>query len=566
MATFVGDNQKFYFMETMNTLNGYLFQSITQNWELPALTDFNGIAYNYKDVARKVTKLHIMFELAGLKPGDKIAICGRNSSQWAVAFIGVVTYGAVAVPILHEFKPDNIHHLVTHSGSKLLFVDEAIFENLDSERMPQLLGVFQMRDYSLLLSRDDRLSDARARLNEYFGRKFPERFTAADFTVYDRKLDELALINYTSGSTGFSKGVMLSERSLWSNVQFCLDNIPYLVPGDSIVSMLPMAHMYGLAIELLFPFSRGCHVHFLTRTPSPRVIMEAFAKVHPKIIVSVPLIIEKIIKTKVFPMLEKPLMKILMKVPFVDDRLLGKIKSQLELTFGGDLHELIIGGAGLNQEVELFLRRIDFPFTVGYGMTECGPLISYASHDESRKLSCGKVVARMQAKVDSPDPENVPGVISVKGDNVTLGYYKNEEETNKAISADGWLNTGDIGCIDSDNFIYLRGRDKNMILGPSGQNIYPEEIEQKLNNMPYVNESVVISDGGKLVALIYPDYELASKEAIDGNQLDTIMADNITALNKEIPVYSQIARHKLMSEEFEKTPKRSIKRYLYQHG
>lgn len=548
------------------SLNEYLLKSMTLHWELPALTDFNGTSYQYKDVARKITKLHIIFDRIGLKPGDKIAICGRNSAQWAVAFIGAVTYGAVAVPILNEFKPDNIHHLVTHSESKLLFVDTSIWENLDPDSLPGLIGALAMHDYSLVLSRAEALTDARARLNEYFGRKFPERFTSADVEVYAERPDELCLINYTSGSTGFSKGVMLSYRSIWSNVQFTVDDLKFLKAGDGIVNMLPMAHMYGLVVELLHPFVKGCHMHFLTRIPSPRVIMEAFAQVHPKLIVSVPLIIEKIVKTKVFPLLDKPLMKILMHVPFVDDRLLSRIKQQLTVTFGGELVEMIIGGAGLNKDVEEFLRRIDFPFTVGYGMTECGPLISYAPWTEARPASCGRVVTRMEARVDSSDGTSVPGVIWVKGDNVMLGYYKNPEATAQVISPDGWLNTGDIGVIDEDNYIYLRGRDKNMILGPSGQNIYPEEIEQKLNNMPFVSESVVISDGGKLVALIYPDYDLLAREGHQSEETEQIMNDNIVQLNKELPAYSQLTRVRLMSEEFEKTPKRSIKRYLYQHG
>lgn len=530
------------------------------------MTDFNGVSYQYKDVARKIMKLHILLERCGLKPGDKVALCGRNSAQWAVAFLGVMTYGAVAVPILNEFKPDNIHHLVRHSEAKLLFIDHSIWENLDPALMPGLEGVLLIADYSLLMSNNERLTDVRARLNEYFGKAFPERFGAQDVRVYDERGDELALINYTSGSTGFSKGVMLSYRNLWSNVQFTIDDLTFLQPGDGLVCMLPLAHMYGLVVELLHPFVKGCHVHFLTRTPSPRVIMDAFAEVHPKLIVSVPLIIEKIIKTKVFPLLDKPLMKILMHVPFVDDHLLARIKQRLTDTFGGELREMVIGGAGLNKDVEEFLRRIDFPFTVGYGMTECAPLISYAPWNEARAGSCGKVVARMEARVDSPDPETTAGVIYVKGENVMMGYYKNPEATAQVLGADGWLNTGDIGNIDADKFIYIRGRDKNMILGPSGQNIYPEEIEQTLNNMPYVSESIVVSDGGKLVALIYPDYDLTTKSGMSVADIDAVMAENLAALNKEVPAYSQISRYKLMSEEFEKTPKRSIKRYLYQHG
>lgn len=553
-------------MEYYNTLNEYIVGAIRNNWDLLALTDFHGTSYQYRDVARKSAKLHILFEECGIKRGDKIALCGRNSAQWAVAFFAVMTYGAVVVPILSDFKPDNIHHLVNHSDAKLLFVDTAIWENLDPGAMTSLEGVLCIQDYSLFDSRSKALSMARDHLNELFGRKFPDRFTPEDFTACEVGADELVMINYTSGSTGFSKGVMLSERCLWSNVQFCIEGIPYLEAGDATVSMLPLAHMYGLTIDLIHEFVRGCHINFLTRTPSPRVIMEAFAEIKPKIIVSVPLIIEKIIKTRVFPLLEKPMMKILMHVPFVDDRLLGKIKQQLTATFGGNLKEIIIGGAGLNKDVETFLRRIGFPFTVGYGMTECGPLISYAPWNEARPASCGRVVDRMIAKVESSDPVNIPGVIKVKGDNVMLGYFKNPEATKKAIDADGWLDTGDIGCIDSDNFIYLRGRDKNMILGPSGQNIYPEEIEQALNNMPFVCESVVIDDNGKLVALVFPDFENSSKQGLGESDIEHLMEENRVQLNKELPTYSQIATVRIMSEEFEKTPKRSIKRYLYQHS
>ncbi len=553
-------------MERCESLNDYIVTSIRNNWDLLALTDFHGTSYQYRDVARKSAKLHILYQQCGIKKGDKIAICGRNSAQWAVAFFATVTYGAVIVPILSDFKPDNIHHLVNHCEAKLLFVDNAIWENLDPGSMINLEGVLSIQDYSLLESGSEMLTTAREHLNELFGKRYPERFTPEDFVACAVKPDDMIMINYTSGSTGFSKGVMLSERSILSNVQFCIDGIPYLEAGDATVSMLPLAHMYGLTIDLIHEFVRGCHINFLTRTPSPRVIMEAFAEVKPKIIITVPLIIEKIIKTRVFPLLEKPLMKILMHVPFVDDRLLGKIKQQLSVTFGGNLKELIIGGAGLNKDVETFLRRIDFPFTVGYGMTECGPLISYASWNVQRQASCGRIVDRMIARVESPDPANVPGVIKVKGDNVMLGYFKNPEATAGVISKDGWLDTGDIGCIDNDNFVYLRGRDKNMILGPSGQNIYPEEIEQALNNMPYVCESVVIDESGKLVALIYPDFENSAKEGISERELQGMMEENRILLNKELPAYSQIVKVKIMSEEFEKTPKRSIKRYLYQHS
>lgn len=547
------------------SLNKYIENSVRDNWERLALTDFNGSSFQYRDVARKIAKLHLLYGNIGINPGDKIAICGRNSAQWAIAFLATITYGAVAVPLLHEFKSDNIHHLVNHSEAKLFFTDASIWENLNPDSMAALEGALLISDYSILLSRSDALSDARARLNEYFGKKYPERFLPENVVYYKENPDELALINYTSGSTGFSKGVMLSHRNLWSNVQYTVDWLKFMNPGDGMVCMLPMAHMYGLVVELLHPFVKGCHLHFLTRVPSPKVIMEAFATVRPKLIVSVPLILEKIIKTRVFPLLEKPLMKVLLHLPFVDDRLLSKIKDKLNETFGGNLVEIIIGGAALNKDVEAFLRRIGFPYTVGYGMTECAPLIAYAQWDVARQGSCGKLVDRMEMRIDSPDPENIPGVLLVKGDNVMMGYFKNQEATD-AVMQDGWMNTGDICQVDSDGYIYIRGRDKNMILGPSGQNIYPEEIEQKLNNMPYVCESIVVDDDNHLVALIYPDIENATRQGISMNELEAMMQDNVNSLNKELPAYSQIKKVKIHHEEFEKTPKRSIKRYLYQHS
>jgi hypothetical protein len=550
-------------MET--TLNGYLQSSVRKNWEELALTDFNGVSFQYRDIARKVAKLHLLYEQAGVKRGDKIALCGKNSSQWAVAFISAITYGAVAVPILHEFKADNIHHLVTHSEAKLFYTDDAIWENLDPDSMNGLEGVIRLHDYSIIMSRNKRLTNAREHLNEIFGKRYPERFTPDDVVYYKEKKDELALINYTSGSMGFSKGVMLTYNNLWSNIQFTIDGLTFLNPGDGIVCMLPLAHMYGLIVELLHPLVKGCHVYFLTRMPSPRVILEAFATVRPKLIVTVPLIIEKIVKTKVFPLLDKPLMKLLMHIPVIDDRLLEKIKTQLMSAFGGNVQEIIIGGAALNKDVETFLRRINFPYTVGYGMTECAPLVAYAQWDKQRPGSCGQIVDRMEGRIDSPDPEHIPGELWVRGDNVMKGYYKNKDATD-AVMKDGWMNTGDLCTMDSDGFIYIRGRNKNMILGPSGQNIYPEEIEQKLNNMPYVAESLVVDSDGQLAALIYPDLELATKQGIHTDALSKIMDDNIAALNKDLPAYSQIRKVKLYNEEFEKTPKRSIKRYLYQHA
>ena len=471
----------------------------------------------------------------------------------------------MAVPILHDFKSDNIHHLVTHSDSKLFFVDESIWENLDADSMPNIAGALLIADYSLLFSRNKQLTEARAHLNELFGHRWPDRFTADDVVYPTFDHDTMALINYTSGSTGFSKGVMLTYGNLWSNIQYSIDGLKFLKPGDGMVCMLPLAHMYGLVFEMIHTFVKGCHIYFLTRTPSPKVIMDAFATVRPKLIITVPLIIEKIIRTRVFPMLDKPLMKLLMHIPLVDEHLLGKIKEKLDETFGGQLKQMIIGGAGVNADVAAFLRRIKFPFTVGYGMTECAPLITYAPWDEQRPGSCGRIVDRMEARIDSPDPANVPGVLYVRGANVMKGYYKNPEATAGALDKDGWLNTGDICSMDADGFLTIRGRDKSMILGPSGQNIYPEEIEQKLNSMLYVDESLVVDDDNKLVALIYPDFDNAHKANLTDADIEQQMQHNIDQLNTELPAYSRISRMRILHEEFEKTPKRSIKRYLYQH-
>jgi len=553
-------------MHTQSDIIAYIEQSLRLNWERLALTDFQGQSFQYRDVARKIAKLHLLFEHAGVRRGDRIALCGRNSAQWAIVALASLTYGAVIVPILHDFKPDNVHHLVCHCEARLFFVDAGTWENLDHDNMPRLEGALLISDYSLLFARNKRLEHARDTLNRLFGDKYPERFTPDDVHFSkEAKPDEVALINYTSGSTGLSKGVMITYGNLWSNIQYTVDGLNFLVPGDGMVCMLPLAHMFGFSVELLHPFVKGCHIHFLTRTPSPKVIMEAFAQVRPKLIVSVPLIIEKIVKTRVFPLLDKPLMKVLLHIPLVDDKLLARIKTRIEETFGGRLQELIIGGAGLSKDVEAFLRRIGFPYTVGYGMTECGPLISYAPWEEQRAGSCGRAVSRMDVRVDSPDPANVPGVLWVKGANVMKGYFNNNDATASVFDKDGWMNTGDIVTIDSDGYIYIRGRDKSMILGPSGQNIYPEEIEQQLNNMPYVAESLVVENDGKLIALIHPDYDAASLQGVSSSKLEPIMQDNIEKLNHELPGYSQIASYKIYQEEFEKTPKRSIKRYLYQH-
>ena len=543
-------------------INQIIENAVRKYWEELALTDFNGISLQYRDIARKVAKLHLLFEQAGIVEGDKIALCGKNSTQWSVAFIAALTYGAVPVPILHEFKPDSVHHILNHSDSRILFTDVHIFEHLDVDKTPQIDGVFDISDYSLLFSKQESINYARAHLNELFGKRYPERFTREDVIYKKPDMEQLAIINYTSGSTGLSKGVMIPYRAISSNIDFALTKLSFLGPGDKTICMLPLAHMLGLSIELLHPLSKGCHVFFLTRIPSPKIIMDAFASTRPRLIVTVPLILEKIIKTKVFPLLEKPYMKLLLTVPFVNDRLLGKIKERLTETFGGQLFEIIIGGAALNADVERFLRRIGFPYTVGYGMTECAPLISYAGHEINRPGACGLPVSNIEIKVDSPDPENIAGELLVHGSNVMLGYYKNPQETADALR-DGWLHTGDICNVDSDGFIYIRGRNKNLILGPSGQNIYPEEIEQQLNNMPYVNESLIVDRQQHLVALIHPDYETAAQQGIEADKLPDIMKENIVLLNKNLPAYSQIADFEIMEQEFEKTPKRSIRRFLY---
>lgn len=547
------------------SLNALIRDSIVRNWDSMALSDMGGINYQYKDVASLIAKLHIMFEAAGIKPGDKVAICGKNSSNWAVIFLSCLTAGVVAVPVLHEFKADMIHHLVNHSGSKLLFVDAAIWENLDERAMPDLIGAIFISELGMPLSRSVELTETRNNINECFGRRYPYSFDPKDVTFYEDRPDGLAVISYTSGSTGMSKGVMLPFVSFWSNVRFCLDNLGFLKPGQGVVNMLPLAHLYGLTTDMIHPFCKGCHLHFLTRLPSPKVILKAFADVRPALIITVPLILEKIIRNNVFPLLEKPVMKLLLKVPFLDDRLLAKIKENLLQAFGGQVEEIIVGGAPLNPDVEKFLYRIGFPVTVGYGMTECGPLISYASSSVSRPRSVGKVVDRMEVRIDSPDPASVPGNILVRGENLMKGYYKNDKATREVFPDDsGWMNTGDMGVMDSDGYIYISGRSKSMILGPSGQNIYPEEVEQKLNILPYVNESLVIDDGGALVALIHPDFEAANDQHLDDEALEKIMDDNLVALNAMLPAYSKVKRYKIMDVEFEKTPKRSIKRFLYQ--
>ena len=542
----------------------FIEESIKKNWDLNALTDYKGATLQYKDVARKIEKIHILLEESGVKKGDKIALCGRNSSHWGVTFLAFVTYGAVIVPILHEFKADNVHNIVNHSEAKLLFVGDVVWENLNENAMPNLEGIILVNDFSLLVSRSEKLTYAREHLNEMFGKKFPKNFRKEHINYHKDSPEELAVLNYTSGTTSYSKGVMLPYRALWSNMQFAF-GVLKLHPGDKLVSMLPMAHMYGLAFEFLYEFCAGCHVYFLTRMPSPKIILQAFAEVKPQLVIAVPLIIEKIIKKNVLPKLETPAMKILLKVPIVSDKIKATVREQIMNAFGGNFYEVVVGGAAFNQEVEQFLRSINFPYTVGYGMTECAPIITYEDWKKFKAGSCGKQVPRMEVKILSPDPQNIVGEIVCKGDNVMLGYYKNPEATAEVIDKDGWMHTGDLGIMDAEGNLTIKGRSKNMLLGPSGQNIYPEEIEDKLNNMPYVSESIIIQQAdGKLAALIYPDFDDAFAHGLNEKGVEEAMETNRVNLNTELPAYEQIARIKIYHEEFEKTPKKSIKRFLYQ--
>ena len=553
-------------MENEKSFIALLEKSIKKNWDANSLTDYKGVTYQYKDVARKIEKLHIIFEESGVKPGDKIAICGRNMSHWGVTFLATVTYGAVIVPILHEFKPDQVHNIVNHSEAKLLFVGDVVWEGLDESAMPDLEGVILVNDFSLLVSRTEKLTYAREHLNELFGKKFPKNFRKEHINYYKDSPEELLVLNYTSGTTSFSKGVMIPARALWSNMMFAFNALT-MKSGDRLVSMLPMAHMYGLAFEFLYQFCAGVQVFFLTRMPSPKIILQAFAEVKPTLVIAVPLIIEKIIKKNVLPKLETPTMKFLMHVPLLNDKIRAKVREQLMNAFGGEFYEIVVGGAAFNQEIEAFMRSIDFPYTVGYGMTECAPLICYEDWKKFKPGSCGKAVTNMEVKVLSADPANIPGEIICRGDNVMLGYYKNEEATKEVIDADGWMHTGDLGVIDEEGNVTIKGRSKNMLLGLSGQNIYPEEIEDKLNNMPYVNESIVIQAlDGKLAALIYPDFELAFANGMTEKQVEEQMEANRVAVNTQIAAYEQIARVKIYHEEFEKTPKKSIKRFLYQEA
>ena len=551
-------------METYTDFVDLIAESLKNNWDFDALTDYQGVTLQYKDVARKIEKLHILFENAGVEKGDKVALCGRNSAHWATAFLATLTYGAVAVPILHEFKAQQVHDIVNHSEAKILFVGDMVWPELDAEQMPHLEGIVNIPDYSLLVSRTEKLTEARERLNEFFGRKYPKFFRKEHVNYpHTPNPDALALINYTSGTTSNSKGVMIPFRALWSNYQFAIEVLGHKVKcGNPVISMLPLAHMYGMAFEFIFEFLHGCHVYYLTRIPSPKIVLQAFGEIKPVVIISVPLIIEKIIKKNVLPRLQTPSMKVLLKMPFISGRILDKIRQHLVDAFGGQFYEIIIGGAAFNSEVEDLLNKIHFPYTVGYGATECAPIISYEDWQRFRKGSCGKAAPRMEIKIDSQDPQHVVGEILTRGENVMLGYFKNEEATAATLKA-GWYHTGDLGVMDDEGNLFIRGRSKNMLLGASGQNIYPEEIEDKLNTLPYVNESIVVQRGEKLVALIYPDFDLAQKDGLDENGLRMAMEQNRKDINTMVAAYERISAMEIHQTEFEKTPKRSIKRFLY---
>lgn len=550
-------------MELEQSFIALIEQSIKTNWYLNALTDYKGITLQYRDVARKIEKIHILLENAGIEKGDKIAICGRNSAHWTVTYLAVITYGAVVVPILHEFKADQVHNIVNHSEARLLFVGDQIWENLNEAAMPHLEGIIELKDFGVPVSRSEKLAYARDHLNEIFGHKFPCRFRPDDISYEKEKSEDLAIINYTSGTTGYSKGVMLPYRSILSNVLYCKEKIG-LKAGDSVVSMLPLGHVFGMTFDFLYGFTAGAHLWFLTRMPSPKIIAESFAEIRPRVIACVPLIVEKIFKKNILPKVDNKLGKLLLHVPIISDKIKELIKQKAMEVFGGNFIEIIIGGAPFNAEVEAFLKMIDFPYTIAYGMTECGPIICHSHWTELKLASCGKVTARMEAKVLSPNPSAIAGELVCRGANLMLGYYKNEEATRQVIDTEGWLYTGDMATIDEDGNVFIKGRCKNLLLTSSGQNIYPEEIESKLNNMPYVSESLIILQQDKLVGLIYPDSDDAFAHGLSQSDLVRVMEENRLELNKQLPAFSQIARFKLYPEEFEKTAKKSIKRFLYQ--
>ena len=552
-------------MEQEHQFIDYIEQSIIKNWDKDALTDYKGITLQYKDVARKIAKFHIVLESAGIQPGDKIAVCGRNSAHWAVTFLATITYGAVIVPILHEFKADNIHNIVNHSEAKLLFVGDQAWENLNEDAMPLLEGIALLTDFSPLVSRNEKLTYAFEHRNAIYGRQYPKNFRPEHICYRKDHPEELAIINYTSGTTGYSKGVMLPYRSLWSNVAYCFEMLP-VKPGDHIVSMLPMGHVFGMVYDFLYGFSAGAHIYFLTRMPSPKIISQSFSEIKPRVISCVPLIVEKIIKKDILPKVDSKIGKLLLKVPIVNDKIKSLARQAAMEIFGGNFDEIIIGGAPFNAEVEAFLKKIGFPYTIAYGMTECGPIICSSRWETLKLASCGKATSRMEVRIDSPDPETHAGEIVCRGMNMMLGYYKNPEATAQIIDANGWLHTGDLGTLDEEGYVTVRGRSKNLLLTSSGQNIYPEEIESKLNNMPYVSESLIVLQHEKLVALIYPDFDDAFAHGLQQTDIQKVMEQNRIELNQQLPNYSQISKIKIHFEEFEKTAKKSIKRFMYQEA
>ena len=552
-------------MEQEHQFIDYIEQSIIKNWDRDALTDYKGITLQYKDVARKIAKFHIVLESAGIQPGDKIAVCGRNSAHWAVTFLATITYGAVIVPILHEFKADNIHNIVNHSEAKLLFVGDQAWENLNEDAMPLLEGIASLADFSSLVSRNEKLTYAFEHRNAIYGQRYPKNFRPEHICYRKDRPEELAIINYTSGTTGYSKGVMLPYRSIWSNVAYCFEMLP-VKPGDHIVSMLPMGHVFGMVYDFLYGFSAGAHIYFLTRMPSPKIISQSFSEIKPRVISCVPLIVEKIIKKDILPKVDSKIGKLLLKVPIVNDKIKSLARQAAMEIFGGNFDEIIIGGAPFNAEVEAFLKKIGFPYTIAYGMTECGPIICSSRWENLKLASCGKATTRMEVKIDSPDPKTHAGEIICKGANLMLGYYKNQEATAQIIDVNGWLHTGDLGTIDEEGNVTVRGRSKNLLLTSSGQNIYPEESESKLNNMPYVAESLIVLQHDKLVALIYPDFDDAFAHGLQQTDIQKVMEQNRIELNQQLPNYSQISKIKIHFEEFEKTAKKSIKRFMYQEA
>ena len=550
--------------QTIPSYNEMIRQSIQDHWFLDSMSDYGLFTFQYKDVARIIEKLHILFEQADIKPGDKIALCGRNLSRWGAAFFSILTYGAVAVPILHEFHPSQVHDIVNHSESKLLFVGDKVWPNLNADEMPDLQGIISLTDYSLLVCRNDKLAYARENLNRLFGEKFPSRFLPECLSYYKDQPDEMAVLNYTSGTTSNSKGVMIPYRALWSNCDFAFKALgDEIKAGDKVLSMLPMAHMYGMAFEFAFEFMKGVHVNFLTKVASPTILMRSLAEVKPRILIVVPLIIEKIVRKAVLPRIQDPKVRMLMNVPIIGDRIRKQVCDGLTQALGGNFYELIIGGAALNQEIEQLLHEIGFHYSVGYGATECAPIITYNDWKDQVVGSCGRNVIHQELRIDSPDPANIPGEILTRGLNVMLGYYKNEEATKAALDEDGWYHTGDLGVMNSQGNLFIKGRSKNMLLGANGQNIYPEEIEDKLSNMTLVSECLVVQKEDKLVGLVYPDQEQVKKLRLSQSDIESIMEQNRKDINPSLPAYAQLFSIKVMDNEFEKTPKKSIKRFLY---